>query len=55
MDPILIFSLALPIAAAGLTAVLNKRASLYVAVISFLPLIGYSLYGIFATWITWFQ
>lgn len=48
MDPILIFSLALPIAAAGLTAVLNKRASLYVAVISFLPLIGYSLYGIFA-------
>lgn len=47
-DPILIFSLVLPIAAAGLTAVLGKRASLYTAVISFLPLIGYSLYGIFA-------
>ncbi|ABW02108.1 complex I subunit 5 family protein [Caldivirga maquilingensis] len=48
MDPILIFSLSLPIAAVILTAFLNKRASLYTAVISFMPLIAYSLYGIFA-------
>ena len=48
MDPILVFSLSLPIAVGILTAVLSKRASLYASVISLMPLIAYSLYGIYA-------
>ena len=45
-DPILIASIMLPLVAAAIAAVSNRRVALYSGVILFMPLIAYSLYGI---------